>query len=250
MSKTLKPLLFIAAAFLLVLLLAIAFLTVPDQLREIPEPHYFASVAENSPRPTGEDFRPPANHDSPAISTPAESFPIDLDLPEPDLSHLDSETRQALEQCRDELLELCKQRMLVPSRTKDMPLDDALKELGRLTTPHFNILRKYGKMLSEHGLNVAELLAADREIYRQVHIGVLVEHEQWFDAGFEQGRNSNPYIENHSPWDTSDREWDAATYYLRRGGLKGRFTLGAISIMRRWEQLNGSDKQEGNGAIE
>ena len=241
MSKTIKRLLFFAVGLLLVLLVAIAFLTVPDQLRQVPEPHYFAAVTENS-------LPPAVDLDSPAISAPSENLPTELNWPKPDLSHLDSETRQSLEQCRDEILELSKQLMLVPSRTKGMAQVDATTELRRFDRPLVESLNEYFRICGEHGLDAGEFLAVNDRIRREVSSEVYAQQERWLAAGTGRIILVSAYTKNQDTWDgVSDSDWDAATYYFRRGGLKGRASLGLFSVIRRLKQSNESDEEGGEG---
>ena len=230
MPKALKRFLLIAATLFLLLLLAIAFIASPDQFRSIPEPHYFGSVTKST-------LTPISNLDSPTSSTLAQVALSNIAWPQPDLSHLDTETRQAIQECSDELLELSKQFMLVPGRTKEMTIEDAVTEFTPLDQAFMEIMKKYAKVHSTHRPIVNELMARNQEVRRKAHVGVCVEHENWLEAGFTQSMSLNPFIKRDNIWDVPESDRQAGIYYLRRGGIKGRLTLVGMSIHRKWREI-------------
>jgi len=247
MPKILKRLLFLAAVVFVQLFLAIAVIIAPDQLREIPEPHYFSAMAKENTAPTESATRPAIRSDAPTSATLAQLSPSDLDWPQPDLSGLDPETRQAIEECSDELFELSKQVMLVPGRTKDMPLENALAEFEPLQGTFGEILKKYAPIQKTHPPIIEALLAENQEIVMKAFIGVHVEQENWLIAGYTQSMNSNPYTRTDDIWDVSESDRKAAAYYFRRAGVEGRLVLGVLSIQRKWRQLT-NPRQESSAA--
>jgi hypothetical protein len=88
------------------------------------------------------------------------------------------------------------------------------------------IIRKYSEIHNEHPQIVEESLAMIPAIARQALIGVFAEHGRWDLAGSLQSTDSLiadsfiPYTRG-GDW-ASGSDWDAAVYYFRRGGLKGR----------------------------
>ncbi len=69
-------------------------------------------------------------------------------------------------------------------------------------------------------------------IYQQTELGIYVERGDWYEAGsLLASRHRSLYLRK-SP------DWDAATYYLRKAGIKGRLKLIKVSLKRRFPLLH------------
>jgi hypothetical protein len=238
MPKILKRLLLFFAILLLLQFSIIALLTGPDQIREVPEPApYFASLLHLDSLPQATNL---AQGQNPANQT----MPLKWIWQEPDVSHLSPEAWEAWNQYRDECFETFEKMVLIPNKTKEMSKIDALEELFPYLFPttkiRSNPFSAWREINAQTDLETAMFMLGN-EIYTQAELGIYVEHEDWLSAGgvcAKESRFREP---------SEDGNWEAAVYYLRKAGIKGRLALLEYSFQRRLYSLLMSIMEKRNG---
>jgi hypothetical protein len=231
MRNRLKWFLLFAAALLFLILVPIVFLTGSDQLRPIPEPRdFFASAQTHASRAT-------TGADAPTAPSLAQQVIGYLNWQEPDISDRPPEVQQAWREFRDECFDLFEQYLLLPEQTMEMPVSDAIDSLGNLSPDLVDLLKNHssaGRPLDgQYGLT-GKLFDLNNRIVALSQLKIYKLHNDWLGAAQTHMMMTADFDYESAEEFYRKMDWDGVVYYMRKGGMKGRFTLGIMSIHRRW----------------
>lgn len=207
----LKLLLLIGLPFCL-LALALAVISGPDQIRPLP-------VSEKTFEPIGVTKRikqwaaAPDKKEAKAalLEIARNSNPL------PNISSWTAEQQAEARRYHAEVCEVLVEYLTFVERTHGLWWGDAYKQLEKLDERMRSTDLKYRGVLCHYSRNERRaILKRYQALWKSTLSGSYVDREDWLDAA---AVNLN--------------DWDKATYYFRRGGVKGRALIVLFSTLRR-----------------
>lgn len=200
---------------LCLLILTLMALSIPDQIRTLP-----ASDGSFESKAQGEVTKQIKQWAAQPDKKEAQSALREIarkNNPLPNISGWTAEQQAEARRYHAEVCEVVVDYLTLVERTRDLSLDEAIKQLGKLGEKMRSIHHKYDSFLGHCSKSERVAMYKQRQTLRCSTLdGIYVDRGLWIDAA-----------------KANFGDWDRQVYYLRQGGIEGRAVLVLWSVKRR-----------------